>query len=426
METLPGAPDYGQALMRLVEVVQELSLARDMDRIMAIVRRAARELTGADGATFVLRDGAFCYYADEDAIAPLWKGQRFPMDACVSGWSMLNRQAVTIEHIYDDDRVLADAYRPTFVESLVMVPIRTAAPVGAIGNYWASHHVANAHEVALLAALADSTSIAIENVELYRTLERRVQERTAELVASQSALEAEHAALVRLQRHKQDLTAWLMHDLKSPASGIMLSATAQLRKAHLTDSDRRYWKNIFAGAEVINRMASNLMDLTRDEQAGLRAKKSPFDLNALLEETVEVMSSLAFGQEQGLALKLAPPETIVIGDRELLRRVLQNLIDNAFRFNRPTSPVCVQAQRLADAVEVRVIDTGPGIPEAQRKAVFDRYERLPSAAHEQVSAGHGLGLTFCRLVIESHGGSIWVEPNEPHGSVFVLRLPLDC
>src|ERR1041385_5427766 len=70
---------YVRGMERLVSVVQELSLARDLDRIMAIVRRAARELTGADGATFVLRDGDLCHYADEDAIAPLWKGRRFPM-----------------------------------------------------------------------------------------------------------------------------------------------------------------------------------------------------------------------------------------------------------------------------------------------------------------------------------------------------------
>lgn len=73
--------------------MQELSLARDLDAIMAIVRRAARELTQADGATFVLREGAQCYYADEDAVAPLWKGKRFPLEACISGWVMLNRSA---------------------------------------------------------------------------------------------------------------------------------------------------------------------------------------------------------------------------------------------------------------------------------------------------------------------------------------------
>jgi GAF domain-containing protein len=80
----------------LIDVIQELSLARTLDAVMQIVRTAARQLTGADGATFVLRDGDLCHYAEEDAIAPLWKGRRFPMAACISGWVMLNRQPVVI------------------------------------------------------------------------------------------------------------------------------------------------------------------------------------------------------------------------------------------------------------------------------------------------------------------------------------------
>lgn len=166
---------------RLLHSVQELSLARTLPEIQAIVRRAARELTGCDGATFVLRDQGQCYYADEDAIAPLWKGKRFPMEACISGWVMLHREPAVISDIYADSRIPAAAYRPTFVRSLAMVPIRTLEPVGAIGNYWAEPRVPSEEEVALLQALADSTSVAIENVTLYTELEQRVAQRTAEL-----------------------------------------------------------------------------------------------------------------------------------------------------------------------------------------------------------------------------------------------------
>src|SRR5215467_12485878 len=116
-----------ESLNLLVATVQELSLARDLDTVMKIVRSAARALTHADGATFVLRDGDRCFYADEDAISPLWKGQRFPMSACISGWVMLNREPAVIEDIYADPRIPAEAYRPTFVKSLAMVPICTAS-----------------------------------------------------------------------------------------------------------------------------------------------------------------------------------------------------------------------------------------------------------------------------------------------------------
>lgn len=164
-----------------VRVVQELSLTRTLDEIMRVVRQEARRLTGADGATFVLREGELCYYAEEDAIAPLWKGRRFPMKSCISGWVMLNKKTAVINDIYADGRIPADAYRPTFVKSLVMVPIRTMEPIGAIGNYWARCRQPSAREVKLLQALADTTSVALENVQVYHEMEKRVHDRTAEL-----------------------------------------------------------------------------------------------------------------------------------------------------------------------------------------------------------------------------------------------------
>src|SRR5689334_21352693 len=98
----PAALAQLSATERLVQAAQDLSCARDLASVMAVVRVAARELTGADGATFILRDGDRCFYAEEDAISPLWKGLRFGMQACISGWVMLNRKATAIEDIYAD------------------------------------------------------------------------------------------------------------------------------------------------------------------------------------------------------------------------------------------------------------------------------------------------------------------------------------
>lgn len=148
----------------LVRAVRELSAARDLPGVTAAVRRAARELADADGATFVLRDGDLCRYVDEDAIAPLWKGRCFPLGSCISGWAMLNREAAVVEDIADDPRVPAAEYEATFVRSLVMVPIRADDPVGAIGVYWGRRRRASDAEVARVQALADATAVALENV----------------------------------------------------------------------------------------------------------------------------------------------------------------------------------------------------------------------------------------------------------------------
>ena len=140
----------------------DLLAAADLTRVGEIVRSAARAVTEADGATFVLRDGELCFYADEDAIAPLWKGQRFPMSECISGWAMLAKQSVCVPDIEQDDRIPLDAYRPTFVRSLVMTPIGRHRPVGAIGAYWA---VTGAPDPAALAALEEVADAAAEAIE---------------------------------------------------------------------------------------------------------------------------------------------------------------------------------------------------------------------------------------------------------------------
>jgi GAF domain-containing protein len=170
---LPADRRYLAGMQRLLRAVQELSMARSLADVQAVVRTAAREITGCDGATFVLREGDLCHYADEDALSPLWKGKRFPMSACISGWAMLTRQSAVIPDIYVDPRIPHDAYRPTFVKSLVMVPIRQLDPIGAIGNYWATARAPTDDEVALLQSLADATSVALEKVRVDEALAAR-------------------------------------------------------------------------------------------------------------------------------------------------------------------------------------------------------------------------------------------------------------
>ena len=146
---------------RLAEAIEQLSGARALEDVTRIVRLTARDLSGADGVTFVLRQGDYCYYADENAIRPLWKGRRFPVTSCISGWVMAHREAVAIEDVFVDPRIPHAAYRPTFVKSMAMVPVRDVDPIAAIGAYWASPHLASEHELRILKVLADASALAL-------------------------------------------------------------------------------------------------------------------------------------------------------------------------------------------------------------------------------------------------------------------------
>jgi GAF domain-containing protein len=146
-------------------VLDRLDAAKDLAEVGFVVRSAARALTGAKGATFVLRDGEHCFYADEDAIAPLWKGQRFPMSACISGWAMMHAETAVVPDIEGDARIPLAAYRPTFVRSLAMAPVG-APPMAAIGAYWSVPRTPLPKELMRLEALAAAAGEAIARIGL--------------------------------------------------------------------------------------------------------------------------------------------------------------------------------------------------------------------------------------------------------------------
>jgi GAF domain-containing protein len=148
----------------LTAAEERLDSALSRDAVIEIVRGSARSVLDADGVTFILRDGNLCHYVEEDAIGPLWKGQRFPMSACISGWSMLNAETAVIEDIYEDDRIPHDAYRPTFVKSLIMTPVGDAPPVAAIGAYWRDRRRFTAREIQAIKTLSVAVGRALADV----------------------------------------------------------------------------------------------------------------------------------------------------------------------------------------------------------------------------------------------------------------------
>ena len=174
--SLPPADNSDPTLSALDQLSLDLAMARGIDEVMTVVRRNARGLTGADGISFILRDNGRCYYADEDAVAPLWKGQRFPMDACISGWAMQHGEVVVIEDIDEDERIPHEAYRPTFVRSLVMVPVRQDDPVAAIGAYWAHRHRPAPEVIRALRRIANSAAVAMTNIALVDSLSTALEE----------------------------------------------------------------------------------------------------------------------------------------------------------------------------------------------------------------------------------------------------------
>jgi GAF domain-containing protein len=150
-----------------LQLATALCSATSLAEVGTVARAAARQRLRCAGVTFVLYDGGQCFYADEDSIAPLWAGQRFPVSECVSGWAMVHNEPAVIDDIEQDDRVPIEAYRSTYVKSMVVVPIAGPnGPAAAIGAYWPASYQASRADLAWLQRLATATSGAIEDIGL--------------------------------------------------------------------------------------------------------------------------------------------------------------------------------------------------------------------------------------------------------------------
>lgn len=384
----------------LIRVVQRLSFCRDADAVMSVLREAARDLTGADGVTIVFRDEDMCYYAEENAIAPLWKGRHFPMTACISGWCMLHREQLTIPDIYADDRIPHDAYRPTFVKSLAMTPIRSEEPIGAIGAYWASHHEATAEELEVLQALGDAASTAIANVELIN-------------------------ALKDASRRRDEFISMLAHELRNPLAPIRNALHVLQLRSDDGATVRRAQEVMDRQVQHLAQIVDDLLDVARITRGKLELRRERLDLGRTVRQCVEDHRGVL--EAAGLAVQVCVPEmpVWVEGDATRLAQALGSVLENAAKFTPAGGEVAVRLS--TDDPDGRAVltvrDTGIGIEPEMLPHIFETFSQADRSL-DRPTGGLGLGLSVARGVLELHGGTIEAASDGMgQGSTFTLRLP---
>lgn len=226
--------------------------------------------------------------------------------------------------------------------------------------------------------------------------------------------------LMRLQLQKERLTSFVIHDLKNPVSTVDLLAQVLQRDKTLAPQARETANAIRVEVGSLMRLILNLLDISRGEESALSISPTRFDVASLAGTVVDTMQVRA--QARGVELESSVGATEVAADGDLLRRVLENLVDNALRHAPKGSRVSLSLQRQPGAIELRVADQGHGIPLDLREAIFERFAQVNDKDSSSSRTGRGLGLTFCRLAVEAHGGRIYVEDVTP-GTVFCVRLP---
>lgn len=226
----------------LVDAVEKLAGAGEVDDVVSTLRSVTRRLVGADGIAVILREQEQCWYVEEDAMGPLWKGHKFPLASCISGWAMLHKQTVVIEDIRRDERIPQDLYRDTFVRSLLMVPIRSNDPIGAIGAYWSDCYRATDEQVETMERLARATATAMENVRLVAALSKALSD--AELARD----ELRH----RVKNAYSAAQALATLTLPAEHSQALNARIAALARAHELLDEKLAHQDSITLAELIN------------------------------------------------------------------------------------------------------------------------------------------------------------------------------
>ncbi len=240
-----------------------------------------------------------------------------------------------------------------------------------------------------------------------------------------SHLSAVNQQLLELQRLRDQTTDLIIHDLRNPLQGIS-GAIGLLRMVlpEETQQENHDLLQLIAdNCDRMQRLIDSLLDISRLESGEAELVREPSNLPGLLEAAL--MRTMPVLQTRGITshFSLPPDLPMVSIDVHMIDRVVTNLLDNAIKFIPGAGAITVRAEPRGAHVAVSVNDTGFGIPPEQREQVFERFARGSSGSHQR---GFGLGLTFCRLAVQAHGGRIWVEDGEGGvGCKFIFTLPVD-
>ena len=245
------------------------------------------------------------------------------------------------------------------------------------------------------------------------------------LKAATDALEESARKMKELEKLRDDLMKMIVHDLKSPLTSVLATIemlmdgdfgelTAQQKKA-LGDSESK--------AEDLLALIEDLLEVRRIEETSLTLNLAPLAPGALLTEVVHEWQH-RFQQDTATAtIDVADDTPVFHADKQLIKRVIGNLIQNALTHSAHAVTLHLSVRRNGNGVLFTVADNGPGIPPEYHELIFRKFEQVRTPNIPRVRSS-GLGLAFCKLVIESHAGRIWVQSEEGRGSAFHFALPI--
>ena len=220
---------------------------------------------------------------------------------------------------------------------------------------------------------------------------------------------------------RDDLTAMIYHDLRSPLANIVSSLDVLSGIVGQDESVRSILGIAMNSTERLQRLVNSLLDINRLEAGRTVTTLQMMKPERLIESAIKDVLPSANGRRQKIKTKIVANLPSVFVDAEMIRRVIINLLENAAKFSHVETVIEVGATKNGENVQFWIKDNGPGIPANVREHIFEKFARLKA---KDAPGGLGIGLAFCRLAVQAHGGKIWVESEEGKGSKFIFVLPV--
>lgn len=239
-----------------------------------------------------------------------------------------------------------------------------------------------------------------------------------------SELQTEKQALLELQQLRQETTDLIVHDLRHPISSLfgIIKLLEMVLPQDVLETNQSLLRLGNSTIEHMQLLVDSLLDIARMESGEVQLELEPLDIKGLIENSAR---RPVLPMRDNVTLETDVPATLppVMADREKLERIMANLVGNAIKYTPGGGTIKVAAGAQNSHVTISITDTGPGIPPEDRQRIFERFARIKGNTSNR--KGFGLGLAFCRLAVEAHGGKIWVEDGDGGvGSRFIFTLPV--
>ncbi len=407
----------------LYRISREISAGIELRPVLQRILSLSMENVGATSASIIVLDDnlepidSIIIY--NDRIHNNTTGQLRPtLEHGLAGWVLQHHQAVLIPDTSHDQRWLQrpdDQQNATGAKSAVSALLTAREqPVGVMTLVHPHPNSFTEQHLELVQAIADQAGIAVLNARLYAESRRQYKE-----------LQTAHQRYRELQ---ENLTAMVYHDMRSPLANVTNSL--ELLRSLLSENVDETIASVLSiaerGANRIQRLTNSLLDISRLESGQPIIHRKTVDPLGILHEAMEIVLPTIKERGQPLETDLPACLPLIFVERDMILRVLINLLENASKYSHNNKPIYIGASVLEqnghEWVMFSVKDSGLGIPSEDLEYIFQKFAR--SSYHRDKVRGIGLGLTFCRLAVEGHGGTIWAESQVNEGSQFFFTLPV--